>query len=79
MRAAADCGLGVMAHANGEHAIMDAAEAGVRSIEHGFFMSGGRSWQCRKNRSSGCQRSERLSAPPYQAAYHKKLGTLLTA
>jgi imidazolonepropionase-like amidohydrolase len=32
-------GLGVMAHANGERAIMDAAEAGVRSIEHGFFMS----------------------------------------
>jgi len=39
VHAAADCGLGVMAHANGEHAIMDAAEAGVRSIEHGFFMS----------------------------------------
>lgn len=37
--AAATCGLGVMAHANGEHAIMDAAEAGARSIEHGFFMS----------------------------------------
>jgi hypothetical protein len=38
--AAATCGLGVMAHANGEHAIIAAAEAGVRSIEHGFFMSG---------------------------------------
>jgi hypothetical protein len=37
--AAANCGLGVMAHANGEHAVIDAAEAGVRSIEHGFFMS----------------------------------------
>jgi hypothetical protein len=36
---AATCGLRVMAHANGEHAIIDAAEAGVRSIEHGFFMS----------------------------------------
>jgi imidazolonepropionase-like amidohydrolase len=29
VRAAANCGLGVMAHANGEHAIIDAAEAGV--------------------------------------------------
>jgi imidazolonepropionase-like amidohydrolase len=36
---AATCGLHVMAHANGEHAIIDASEAGVRSIEHGFFMS----------------------------------------
>jgi hypothetical protein len=36
---AATCGLRVMAHANGEHAIINAAEAGVRSIEHGFFMS----------------------------------------
>lgn len=32
-------GLEVMAHANGEAAIMNAAEAGVRSIEHGFFMT----------------------------------------
>ena len=32
-------GLGVMAHANGEAAIMNAAAAGVRSIEHGFFMT----------------------------------------
>src|SRR5512146_597790 len=32
-------GLGVMAHANGEQAIMDAARAGVLSIEHGFFMT----------------------------------------
>jgi imidazolonepropionase-like amidohydrolase len=39
VQAASTCGLGVMAHANGEHAIIDAAEAGVRSIEHGFFMS----------------------------------------
>jgi hypothetical protein len=39
VKAAADCGLGVMAHANGERAIIDAAAAGVRSIEHGFFMS----------------------------------------
>ena len=39
VQAAATCGLGVMAHANGEHAIIDAAEAGVRSIEHGFLMS----------------------------------------
>jgi len=31
--------LEVMAHANGEAAIIDAAFAGVRSIEHGFFMS----------------------------------------
>ncbi len=39
VQAAANCGLGVMAHANGEQAIIDAAEAGVLSIEHGFFMS----------------------------------------
>lgn len=32
-------GLGVMAHANGEAAIVNAAEAGVRSVEHGFFMT----------------------------------------
>jgi imidazolonepropionase-like amidohydrolase len=32
-------GLPVMAHANGEQAIMGAVEAGVRSIEHGFFMT----------------------------------------
>jgi imidazolonepropionase-like amidohydrolase len=32
-------GLGVMAHANGEQAITDAARAGVLSIEHGFFMT----------------------------------------
>ncbi len=32
-------GLPVMAHANGEDAIIAAAETGVRSIEHGFFMS----------------------------------------
>lgn len=36
---AATRGLGVMAHVNGESAIIRAAEAGVRSIEHGFFMS----------------------------------------
>ncbi|MDH4161472.1 MAG: amidohydrolase family protein [Nitrospirota bacterium] len=34
-----DLGLGVMAHANGEEAVMSAALAGVRSIEHGFFMT----------------------------------------
>ena len=39
VQAAATCGLGVMAHANGEQALIDVAEAGVRSIEHGFFMS----------------------------------------
>ncbi len=32
-------GLGVMAHANGEPAILAAAGAGVRSVEHGFFMT----------------------------------------
>lgn len=32
-------GLEVMAHANGETAIIDAVAAGVRSIEHGFFMT----------------------------------------
>ncbi len=36
---AARFGLEVMAHANGEQAIMAAAQAGVRSIEHGFFMT----------------------------------------
>jgi imidazolonepropionase-like amidohydrolase len=36
---AAQQGLGVMAHANGEQAILAAARAGVRSVEHGFFMS----------------------------------------
>ncbi len=32
-------GMTVMAHANGEVAIQHAAAAGVRSIEHGFFMT----------------------------------------
>ncbi len=32
-------GLPVMAHANGEEAIIASARAGVRSLEHGFFMS----------------------------------------
>ncbi len=32
-------GLHVMAHANGEEAITASARAGVRSVEHGFFMS----------------------------------------
>jgi imidazolonepropionase-like amidohydrolase len=32
-------GLNVMAHANGEEAIISCAMAGVRSIEHGFFMT----------------------------------------
>ncbi len=36
---AAMLGLDVMAHANGEDAIISAAGAGVRSIEHGFFMT----------------------------------------
>lgn len=36
---AAKLGLAVMAHANGEDAIISAASAGVRSIEHGFFMT----------------------------------------
>lgn len=36
---AAAQGLGVMAHANGEQAIIAAASVGVRSIEHGFFMT----------------------------------------
>jgi imidazolonepropionase-like amidohydrolase len=36
---AARLGLAVMAHANGEAAIISAAKAGVRSIEHGFFMT----------------------------------------
>ena len=36
---AARHGLGVMAHANGEPAISAAAAAGVRSVEHGFFMT----------------------------------------
>ncbi len=36
---AGEAGLSVMAHANGEGAIIAAASAGVRSIEHGFFMT----------------------------------------
>lgn len=36
---AGNLGLSVMAHANGEDAILHAARAGVRSIEHGFFMT----------------------------------------
>jgi imidazolonepropionase-like amidohydrolase len=32
-------GLSVMAHANGEEAIVSCATAGVRSVEHGFFMT----------------------------------------
>lgn len=36
---ASDLGLPVMAHANGEQAILSCALAGVRSIEHGFFMT----------------------------------------
>jgi imidazolonepropionase-like amidohydrolase len=36
---ASKLGLGVMAHANGEAAILACAEAGVHSIEHGFFMT----------------------------------------
>ena len=36
---AGSLGLGVMAHANGEDAILAAAESGVRSVEHGFFMT----------------------------------------
>jgi imidazolonepropionase-like amidohydrolase len=36
---AAELGLAVMAHANGEDAIISAASAGVRSVEHGFFMT----------------------------------------
>ncbi len=39
VREAEAVGLAVMAHANGEQAIRAAAGAGVRSIEHGFFMS----------------------------------------
>lgn len=36
---AARRGMPVMAHANGEKAVRAAAEAGVRSVEHGFFMT----------------------------------------
>ncbi|HUI46093.1 MAG TPA: amidohydrolase family protein [Nitrospirota bacterium] len=36
---AAQLGLSVMAHANGESAVISAARTGVRSIEHGFFMT----------------------------------------
>ena len=36
---AAEQGLGVMAHANGEDAILACVHAGVRSLEHGFFMT----------------------------------------
>ncbi len=33
-----DCGMAVMAHANGARTILDALEAGVDSIEHGAYM-----------------------------------------
>lgn len=33
-------GINVMAHANGADAISGAVSAGVRSVEHGFFMTG---------------------------------------
>lgn len=36
---ARNAGLDVMAHANGEPAIIASAEAGARSIEHGYFMT----------------------------------------
>jgi imidazolonepropionase-like amidohydrolase len=36
---AARAGLSVMAHANGDEAIGACALAGVRSVEHGFFMT----------------------------------------
>ncbi len=39
VQAARSEGLEVMAHANGEQAIISAAGAGVRSVEHGFFMT----------------------------------------
>ena len=38
VRAAADRGLSVMVHANGEAPVRIAAMAGCRSLEHGFFM-----------------------------------------
>ena len=34
-----DCGMAVMAHANGAQTIMDALDAGVDSIEHGAYMN----------------------------------------
>ena len=37
--AAHDAGLSVMAHVNGAQAVMDAAEAGVDSVEHGNFQN----------------------------------------
>jgi imidazolonepropionase-like amidohydrolase len=36
---AGKAGLGVMAHANGSGAVISAVRAGVRSIEHGFYMT----------------------------------------
>jgi len=39
VQAARSEGLKVMAHANGEQAIIASAESGVSSIEHGFFMT----------------------------------------
>lgn len=35
----AKCGLKVMAHANGEAAVISSVRAGVLSVEHGFYMS----------------------------------------
>jgi predicted amidohydrolase YtcJ len=40
VKEAAAASLRVMAHANGEEAILAAAEAGACSVEHGFFMTG---------------------------------------
>lgn len=39
VESAHDVGLEVMVHANGEDVILRAVEAGVRSVEHGFFMT----------------------------------------
>jgi imidazolonepropionase-like amidohydrolase len=38
VKAAARCGLPVMVHANGRHAVEIAVAASCRSVEHGFFM-----------------------------------------
>ena len=59
-------GLGVMAHANGEAAIISSAEAGVRSLEHGFFMTGRALELMAQRKSSG--------SPPWARSRERRTG-----
>ena len=53
--AAHDAGLSVMAHVNGAQAVMDAAEAGVDSVEHGNFRMKRASAVWQSMQQSGCR------------------------